>query len=354
MSKILQTPLINQIIPFDPSIEYMVNFTYSDNQSVKNRAIITNNETSEIVYDKTQTTMRLYHTIPSNLLVAGNKYLIQIQVFDIDENSSNLSEPILFQCLSTPTFEFVNISDGEIYKNASITLELNYFQGEGELIRNYQFLKYGTDKILLDSSDVYYSNSSLSYNFYGLENNTVYYFRAIGETNSGITLDTGYIQVDVVFNTVPFDAIFQVENNYNNGYITIDSNIIVVDYIIDNDNYIIKDGLLNITDNNLTYKDFKVKENEDFSLFVEAQKIPFGDFLKLETGVILSIINICDIYYCTMKIEDSDLSQFVAIDNANIIDNYIEVINPDTLENQIFGFIIRRKEGYYGLEIYYK
>ena len=354
MPKTLQTPIVNYIIPFDPKSDHVVNFTYGDNQSVKNRAVITDNTTNEIVYDEIQTTMRLHHTIPSDTLTAGNKYLIQIQVFDIDGNSSNLSTPVLFQCLSTPIFEFTNIQDGDVYKNASITLDILYSQSEGELMRNIQFHKYSTDKVLMDSSDVFYSSSTLSYSFYGLENGEIYYFRATGETNSGISLDTGYVRVDVTFQTVPFDAIFQVENHYKNGYITIDSNIVVVDYEIGNDNYTISNGLLDITNNTLTYKGFTIKEEDNFSLFLEAKKVPIGEFLKLDNGVTLSIIKVCGIYYCQLKVEDSDFIQYEPILYSSISDNYLEVINPDTLQTRIFGFILRRIDGYYGLEIYYK
>ena len=354
MSKILQTPVVNYIIPFDPNLEYTVNFTYGEKKAAKKRAVITDNSTNEIIYDETQNTMRRHHIIPSNILTAGNKYLIQIQVFDVDGNYSNLSTPVLFQCLSTPIFEFSNIQDGDVYKNASITLDILYSQSEGELIRNIQFYKYSTDKILMDSSDVFYSSSTLSYSFYGLENGEIYYFRAIGETNSGITLDTGYIKVDIVLQTSSFDAIFQVENNYKNGYITIDSNIVIVNYVVENDNYTISNGLVDMTNNSLIYKDFSVQENDNFSLFLETKKIPIGEFLKLDNGVSLSVIEVCDVYYCQLKVEDSSFRQYKPILNNIISDDYLEVINPDTLNTRIFGFILRRIDGYYGLEIYYK
>ena len=80
MAKILQTPSVNAIVPFDPSNENVVNFTYSDNQAQKNRAVITDNETSQVVYDREYSTMRLQHTIPANTLTPGKKYLIQILI----------------------------------------------------------------------------------------------------------------------------------------------------------------------------------------------------------------------------------------------------------------------------------
>lgn len=355
-TKVLQTPYIHSIIPFDPSLEYTVDFSYSDNQSVKNRAVITDNATSSVVYDATQTTMRLQHNIPINTLVAGNQYLIQIQVFDEDGNSSNLSAPVLFYCLSTPIFEFDSITNGMTHKNASIALNLNYSQTENEVIRSFQFLKYSSNKVLLESSNVFYSTSTLSHSFYGLDNNTMYYFRAIGETSRGITLDTGYIQVNTAFNTIPANIVFETENNYYEGYISLRLNIKTVEYeLLDEDNYELKDGLLILKNNTLTYKEFDV--DDDFSLFLEAKQIPVNKkFLTTNEDVFsLSTINVCGIHYCELKVKDSSFVQYIPILNAVITsDGYIEIVDSSVGSNVLIGFSVKRKNGIYGLEIYYK
>lgn len=354
MSKVLQTPSTNSIIPFDPTSDYIVNFTYSDNQSVKNRAVIIDNATSNIIYDTIQTSMRLQHTIPANTLIAGKQYLIQIQVFDEDGNSSNLSTPVLFYCFSTPIFEFTNITNGETYKNASVSLSLNYKQNENEPIKSFQFFKYSSDKTLLESSNIFYSSSTLSHNFYGLDNNSVYYFRATGETNNGILLDTGYVAVNTSFNTIPANILLQVENNYKEGYISLRLNVKAIDYDIANDDYELKDGLLILKDNSLRYKDLNV--DEDFSLFLEAKELPIGIFFTTDNDeILLSTINICDIYYCKLSIKDSLFTQYIPIPNAVVTsDGYIEVIDTNIGNDVLIGCSIKRISGYYGLEIYYK
>lgn len=350
MSNILQTPYISSIIPFDPLLEYTVNFSYSDNQSIKNRAVIINNTTSEVVYDQTQLTMRLQHNIAPNTLIAGNQYLIQIQVFDEDGNSSNLSNPVLFYCLSTPTFEFDNVTNGMTHKNASIILNLNYVQSEDEVIKDFQFFMYSSDRVLLESSNVFYATSTLSHSFYGLGNNTVYYFRATGETSRGIALDTGYIQVNTAFNTLPANILFEVENNYYEGYISLRLNIKSVDYEVVDDNYELKDGTIILKNSTLIYKEFDI--DEDFSLFLEAKEIPVGkEFLTTNDGIFsLSIIKVCGIYYCQLSIKGSPLVQYEPITNAILTtDGYIEVV-----DESIIGFSVKRKNGLYGLEVYYK
>lgn len=346
--KVLQTPSVNSIIPFDPLYQYTVNFTYSDNQSVKNRAIITDNSTNTVVYDNTQTTMRLQHIIPENTLVAGKQYLIQIQVYDVDNNSSNLSTPVLFYCYSTPLFNFQGLGT-DTHRNASITLQLNYSQAEGEKIKSFQFFQYSYDKILLDSSAMLYSSSDMSYSFYGLGNNMTYYFRAIGETNHGIVLDTGYVQVDVSFNTIPTNILLQAENHYDQGYISLKLNIKDIGYEIENEDYEIKDGLLILKNNSLTYNDgFSVENN--FSLFIEAKELPIKTFLTTNDDAFsLSIMEVFDIYYCKLSIADSSFVQYVPIPSVIENDGYIQMAN-----NTLMGFEVKRINGYYSLDVYYK
>lgn len=354
MAKILQTPSVNSIVPFDPSLEYAVNFTYLDNQAEKNRMVVTDNETSIVVYDESQITKRLQHIIPAYTLIAGRKYLIQVQVFDADGNSSNLSAPVLFYCLSSPVFKFNNITDGMTYKNASITLELNYEQSEDEPIKNFQFFMYSSDKTLTESSSVFYSSSTLTHSFYGLQNNTVYYFRATGETNHGVTLDTGYVQVNVSFTTMSTNMLLKAENNYKEGYISLRFKVNVVDYELGNENYELQDGLLILKNNSLLYKEFNV--DGDFSLILEAKELPIGKFITTDNDEIsLSVINMFDIYYCKFTIKDSLFEQYIPILNAVVTsDGYIEVIDSRVGDDVIIGFIIKRLNGYYGVETYYK
>lgn len=365
MSKVLQTPSINSIIPFDPLYDYTVSFIYTDNQSLKNRAVITDNSTNEVVYDEIQTTMRLQHVIPANTLIAGKQYLIQIQVFDADDNSSNLSFPVLFYCLSTPTFSFSNITEDETYKNASITLNLNYAQSENEPIKSFQFFQYSYDKSFLNSSSVFYSNSDMSYSFYGLGNNLSYYFRAIGETSHGIALDTGYIKVNVSFDTIPANILLEAENNYQQGYISLKLNIKDIGYKLDNDDYELKDGMLILKNNSLTYNEgFTV--TDDFSLFVEAKELPVRTFLTTNNNMFsLSIVEVCGVYYCKLEVKNSSFVQYESLPKAKLVDEngrylvtdnnqMIEIVDSTYGDDVLVVFEVKRINGYYGLKAYYK
>lgn len=363
-TKTLQTPSLNRITPLSPTRDNTVTFTYTDNQSVKNRAVITNNSTGDIIYDKIQETRTLTHIIPAATLTAGEVYLIKIQVFDIDGNSSNLSEPVLFYCFSAPGFSFHNLPDKSVTNHANISLSIDYSQAEGEELRDVQFIKYAGDKTPLAKSDVIYSQNP-SYAFYALENNTTYYFRAIGETNHGISLDTGFIEVSTQFETIPTNIIFTLDNIYREGYIQFTSNIIVVLYELENDNYKIEDGLLTLSNNSLTYSGFSA--GEDFILFAEAKKLPLGKpFLTTnDNNLSLSIIEVCGKYYCKLTVKDSNYSLYAPFpslilsthDGSPVITEdgkYLELISATYNDEDLLVFELKRKDGCYGLRVYPK
>lgn len=346
----LQTPIIPTILPFDPNYAIKIEFVYNDNQAFKNRAVITNADTNAIIYDETITSMRLEHEMPANTLSPG-KYYIQIQVFDEDGNSSLLSDMTLFYCFITPTVYFRNITNGMVYKNANIDLEFVYEQPDGETIKSYQFFQYGYDKALISSSDVYYSTSSMTHSYYGLNNDTVYYFRVIGETQKGMTFDTGYVEVNIKYETVPANVVLEVENNYCNGYISIMVNILDVEFSTDNDDYTLENGSLILKNNALTYRGFNV--NGDFTLFIETKVLPLDKAFLItdDNNISLLIKEICGSYYAKLELKDSDYALYVDIDDSlvNITEGYMEVANDDC-----FVFELKRKNGIYGLKIYLK
>lgn len=349
MGIILQTPSIVPFLPFDPSNIQIVEFTYSGNQAIKNRVVITNNTTGNIVYDETQTTMKLQHEIQENSLIAGVQYLIQVQVFDAQGNNSNLSEPILFYCFTTPTFLFLNISDNDTYRNASIELEVFYSQLENEQLKSIQYLQYSYDKVLLSKSDTLFN--LYSHTFYGLKNNTPYYFRAIGETVHGILLDTGYVKLNIEYKTLPANIIFKAENNRCEGFVKLTSNIKDIEYEFDNDNYVLKDGLLTLKENSLTYKNsFNVYD--DFVLFVVAKSLPLQKFLTTNNNEFsLSIINVCDEYYCKLALKNSDFSQYAILPREKLTVGHNEITVKD---NNLIIFEVRRIGWNYSIKSYYK
>ena len=365
METILQTPSIEAISSFDPAYEATINFYYGDSQPYKNRIVITDKNTNRIVYDKTEDSMRLYVTIPANTLTAGRQYLAQVQVFDIYGNYSSLSDAVLFYCFTTPVLKFANVNDNDIYRNASIKLELSYSQSENEEIKDYQFALYTENKILESSSDAIYSSALSSYTFYGLANNTKYYLRAFGETIHGMKMDTGYIGINIQYNVIPANVAFQISNQYKSGAIQIETNILSVGYELENDNYKFENGSVTLTDNSLIYNEgFEI--TDDFSLFVEARKLPVTKFLTTnDNNISLYIINICDTYYCRLMIKDSDFVMCASLPKARLCTDdgcyiitddgkQIEIIDTSYEDDDFVVFEVKRVNGLYRLNAYYK
>lgn len=361
----LQTPQILPINAFDPSYPYVIEFLYDDNQAVKNRLVITDNHTSLIVYDITQDGMRLNHTIPANSLQSSNSYIAQIQVWDGNGNQSNLSEGVLFYCYTTPSFYITGITNEELISKATLSVGLTYVQTEGETLKDFQFYLYNSDGSVRTYSNVLYpSQSPMNYTFYDLQNDTSYYIRAIGHTSHGMNLDTGNILFNVKYITIPANITFEVENNAKNGYITIFSGVIDIGYDVDNDDYLIENGAVKLwNDNKITYnKGFQIEG--DFVLHLESKEIPIDKpFLMFDDGVYLSIGRILNDYYC--KLNGINSTQYARIPEGRLTmdgdlyitndeDKIIESITATYQNEDYLVYEIKRKNGIYGLKVYYK
>lgn len=358
----LSTPSLMAIGVFDPAEPYDVRFTYTDNQSVKNRLVITDPETYEVVYDQTVLTMKLLHTIPEGTLQPSKCYTAAVQVFDIDDNKSNLSESALFYCYTKPVFTISDVPT--VCKGASITLPLSYLQPEGETLKSYQFFMCDSNHNILNRSDIFYTDEHMHYSFSGLQNHYTYYFRVIGETTHGYKLDTGYFAVEVDYNVVPTNAVLVLENVYRRGYISIKTNIKSIGYELKNDNYIFEGDTVTL------YGDNYIKYNEgfsldgDFALFVEAKKLPLGTFLRTENGTFtLSIVHVCDLYYCEFKADDYVL--YCPLPKAGVStmeDDYLvtgngkvlEIVNLNYDDDDFIVFEVKRENSVCSLNAYHK
>lgn len=360
MANILPTPSIIAIKPFDALYDKNIEFLYIGSQAVENRLVITDNDTLNIVYDSTISIRKLIHTIPENTLVNGKQYIAQIQVFNIDGDSSELSDPILFYCYSTPDFFIGDIEDP--YSSASIEVNVAYSQTEGETLKSYQYTLCDQNQITISSSDIFYSLGN-SHTFYGLNNNTSYYIRCIGETEHGIVLDTGYKAINVSYNTIPTNIMLKLENHKCLGYISIDTNIGVIDYNVENNNYSFENGTVTLWNNSVTYNG-GINVKDEFSLYIDAKKLPVKTFLKsLDDNFTLSILNVCGEYYCEFKSDNYVIykpltkAQISTINDEVIVDddgNKVDVISTSYDSNESVIFELKRKNNLYSLNICYK
>ena len=232
----LQKPVVGIIAAFDATSAHTIKFAVSGGDQVTaNRAIIKLGSTNEVLYDATQTTFALQHTIPANTLSNGNYYIIQIQTLNSNSDTSALSSPVTFYCYSTPTFSFSNLPTNNVVQNVGYNFNLSYNQAEGEALSSYIVDVYSLSQTLIWSSDMVYVGSSgvpptiFTIPVSGFEDSAAYYIRARGQTEQLTELDTGYILLTTEFDARSIYTQLLLTNNSCDGYIMITSNVVSLD-----------------------------------------------------------------------------------------------------------------------------
>lgn len=281
-------PIINYIYPFDATTEKKITFTYTGDLPYQNRLVIYDATTLSVIYDNTSASRVLYCTLPANTCTNGTKFAAAIQCFDSGGTASSMSDKTYFWCMDHPTFEFSNVSSGDVVTTSSLYAELLYSQQQGENLAQFQFYIYDSSQVLLAESQVYYSTDYLTYNYSGLENETVYYIRAKGLTQYGTELDTGYIEIDVHtdYDNADFTNI-DVVCNENSSIVTYYTNFKIVNSDEDGSTYQYEDSYINLLDRSLHYTtgisvegDFllciKIKEYYDSATLLEASDESYG------------------------------------------------------------------------------
>lgn len=228
----LTQPIVNPIAAFDATRQQAITFiVIGGAQVVGNRLIIRNNQTGEIVYNQTQSSMKLEHILPANSLKNNNFYNAVIYTIDNGNDESVASVPIPFYCYTQPALTIDNIPSSGIIENGTYSFQGNYVQNEGELLNSYRFTLYDSNKIILAQSPLIYYNTdpSLTYLFSGMSNNTSYYIELTGETINSTTLTSGVKSFTVRYIQPASFAICDLVNDCENGYIQISSNIVAID-----------------------------------------------------------------------------------------------------------------------------
>lgn len=334
-------PVLQQISAFDKNNSCHFNFDYYGNQPVKNKLIIKNNETNSIVYNKTQETLQSYHMLPPDTLINGNIYNAQISIFDENNIESELSNVIVFYCLSTPLFSFLNLSTAaNQIQNSNYELQLKYLQSENEPLNYYKIILYDYSQNEISSSGNLYNTNNLEYVLSGLTNNTQYYVQAVGKTLNGINLDTGLIHITVRYTSPSVFSLIQLENLPFEASVKITSSFIKIigksntePVFINNKkvnltqegNYIEFDKGFNISDNFTL--EMLISDLKDYSVFYEHSNGNNKMELKYMRGKFDGYEN--EVGYIILRIYN-DLTNYV------ILSNYITI--SDSNDN-IYIFI---------------
>lgn len=232
----LTRPTLISTPAFDATQSHTFTFTvYGQGQQVvANRLVIRNQTTNETVYDEKQETFRYEHIVSANKLTNNTYYNAVITTFDANDNESTESVPIQFWCYSSPVLTITNMPATNIVENASYTFQFTYTQAENEPLNSYVVNLYSAAQTLISTSNTVYVTDgtppySGSYLFTGLSNSTEYYIEIVGSTINNTTVTTGLQQFSVRYAHPDVFALVELVNNCKGGYISVTSNIVLIE-----------------------------------------------------------------------------------------------------------------------------
>lgn len=226
----LSQPILNPIPAFDATKEQIITFNvYSGDQVFGNTITIKNNQTGEIVYTDTLASFQYNNTIPANTLTNGLYYNITVATLDSSQQvQSPVSYPVAFYCYTNPTLTITNITEGETIQSSSFIFKGLYNQLEGELLNSWQYILYDFNKDIITKTPLSYDDN-IVYPIQGLDNNTQYYIELTGITVNKTQITSGILGFSVQYIRPPNFSIVELTNDYENGYIQINSNIVAID-----------------------------------------------------------------------------------------------------------------------------
>lgn len=278
---------IYPITPIDAEVGGIIKFSWQGNQAFKNRCIIKENETNDVVYDKTIETFKYEHSIDLTVaaLENGKKYNAFITVFDKDNNESDIqSIGASFLCLKTPSFSFGNISDDSVISSSSYTFTLNYSQENGELLDSWSMTLYSISHTILSSTGTKYDTSDLSHTFQGFSNRNQYAVRAVGKTINGVDVDTGFVTISVTYSIKDIFSLLDPINVKSQGGIHLRSNIVSSEGHAKNEPYYIQGEFVDLTNNELSYTEgYALKGDFSFAMVFYGAE-PNDEVLTMRTG----------------------------------------------------------------------
>lgn len=232
----MSQPTLYPVPAFDKVDGHIFTFSYQGAQAYSNKLTIRNNDTNEIVYEKVQSTFQLKHDLSpedAEPLVYGTCYNATVQVFDSAGTGTSESAAVLFYVFSNPVWRFNSVTDGMRVEASSLDGSVTYIQSESEPLNSHQFYLYDAAKVLVASSSTRYTQPDeqnvIPYSYTGLGDNTTYFVRAVGKTLNGMSVDTGYIAIDVQYITPSAFYLLELENQPETASIRIESNIIIIE-----------------------------------------------------------------------------------------------------------------------------
>lgn len=336
----MSKPIVNKITAFDATVDNTIYFSYLGNMSYRNRLVICKASDLSTVYSKTITTTAMSHTVTAGTLTNGIKYSAQIMVYEKDGTVSSLSDRVYFYAYTTPSFYFKNVTALQTVTAASLYAQLVYKQTELEDLVQYRFYLYDSRKNLLSQSEMFYLSEYMTYQYKGLENDTVYYIRAVGATRHEIQMDTDYIQIYVSYENHEKYAMMFADCDEKTSIVTYHTRFIVI-HPNDESYHKISNSLIDLRDSSLAY-DNGYTLSGDFTITIRG-------IYMYRTGTVLTFSNGSYTATLSSMIYDDDTMRY-KLTVPNGLCNYVIYSDPITpIDLQMVTVHIRRINNVYSL-----
>lgn len=283
-------PILYNVAAFDATHSQVFKFFVNGGDLVtKNKLIIKTNDTEqETVYDEEITTYDLWHTLPANTLTNGLYYQATVITYNSNGESSAESLPIQFYCYTQPSFDFINLPTGNIVEGSNYTFQVQYNQDESEPLSQYNFSLYDISNNLVATSGNVYTGVItvpliISYLFDGFLNGETYRLVVTGQTSEGTLITTQTISISIAYDAPEIFSPIYVTNNCDGGYISVQSNLILIDgaYSGDTPTYI-DNSAIDLTNGDSVIWNNNIEIPDNYSVVVWGK-----DFINGEDIVIL-------------------------------------------------------------------
>lgn len=202
-------PIISKFSVIDADQNNTVSYVCYDDTVDEVEYVIYDNASGNIIIDQTiqtsgSSSMRTF-TFPAGTI--HNRFLpyyIKIGVHNQSGETSELSDAVLFYCHKKPSLSFNDLTQEDVdftipFPAYSFDASFIADEEEGESLTWYKYALYDSSKNLLNS-ETHYGSLTQSFMTEGLDNGSIYYVRATGETVNGYPLDTGYCKIKISYN----------------------------------------------------------------------------------------------------------------------------------------------------------
>lgn len=300
----LTTPVLAPVPYFDASNAQTFTFAVRGGDQVMGNTItIRNNTTLAVVYAASVTSFKLEHVVPAGTLTNGTYYQATIQTKNAAGETSGESNAVQFYCYAQPSFAFTNIADEGEVGNSSYAFAVRYNNvtpNANEYLNEFVFNLYDVSGTLLSTSGAQYNSSSsmpldISYLFTGLADQTAYSVECTADTTGGRQLTTGKVNFTTAYTQPSLYSYIYLTNKCQDGYITIDCNVIAIIGKIDGGVepvYTDDDTALDARENGVTWNDgYQITNGYTTRIWGRAYT-PDGEILRFSntTGDTVSLV----------------------------------------------------------------